>query len=55
MASMLPDASMNSSKLTADLADYKTGIHNLCTSKERHDQIALCKRRLLQQAMGDDS
>ena len=37
---MLPDASMNSSNLTADLADFEKRIHILCTLKERHDQIA---------------
>lgn len=39
MMLMLPVESMNSSNLIAGLPDYKTRTHNLCTSKEQHDQM----------------
>lgn len=35
----LPDAIIDSSNITADLADYKTRIHDLCTSTEQRDKI----------------
>ena len=35
----LPDATIGSSNITADLDIYKTRIHELCTSTEQHNKI----------------